>query len=116
MSVVRNVWDNYSIRVGYDDGSGLNELECQIYNLNFVDNAHINSCCVVFLIPETADGSEKYYVLYDGSEKSAPGYEDHLVLEDTHYYYEHISGKKIVFYYFWVCYDDYLIYAIVQKG
>jgi len=106
----------HAVRIAVDDGSGLNELECQIYNLNFVDNSHIDSCCVVFLIPETADGSEKYYVLYDGSEKPAPDYEDHLSLEDTHYFYEPISGQKIDFDYFGVWEDDEIIYAIVQKG
>ena len=115
-----HVWakdeQNHAVRIAVDDGSGLNELECQIYNLNSVDNAHINSCCVVFLIPETADGSEKYYVLYDGSEKPAPGYEDHLILEDTHYFYEPISGQKIDFDYFGFWEDDEIIYAIVQKG
>lgn len=105
-----------SVRVGYDDGSGINEIESQIYDLEFSDDSHISSCGLVFLIPENANGKEKYYVLYDSSETKPASYEDHVVIEDTHYFYEPISGQVIDFDYYGVIEDGYVIYAVMQKG
>ena len=90
----------HSVRVGYDDGSGITEIDSQIYDLEHSDNSHITACSLVFLIPEEANGKEKYYVLYDGSETSVPEYVDHLSFEDTHYFYEPISGQIIDFDYY----------------
>ena len=122
---VRIVFDNscwaqnetkHSVRVGYDDGSGITEIDSQIYDLEYSDNSHITACSLVFLIPEEANGKEKYYVLYDGSETSAPEYVDHLSFEDTHYFYEPISGQIIDFDYYKIFQDKYIIYGIIQKG
>ena len=90
----------HSVRVGYGDGSELTELDSQIYDLEHSDNSHITACSLLFLIPEEANGKEKYYVLYDGSETSAPEYVDHLSFEDAHYFYEPISGQIIDFDYY----------------
>jgi len=106
----------HSVRVGYDDGSGITELESQIYDLEYCDNSHITACSLVFLIPEDANGKEKYYVIYDGSETSAPEYVDHLSFEDTHYFYEPISGQVIDFDYYKIFQDEYIVYGIIQKG
>ncbi|MFW6119907.1 MAG: hypothetical protein ACOC80_03270 [Petrotogales bacterium] len=106
----------HSVRVVYDDGSDLTEIESQIYDLNHSDDAHINSCGLVFLIPREANGKEKYYVLYDSSETSKPEYEDHIVLDDTHYFYEPISGQKIDFDYYGIKEEGYVVYAVIQKG
>ncbi|HEC94692.1 MAG TPA: carboxypeptidase regulatory-like domain-containing protein, partial [Thermoplasmatales archaeon] len=73
----------HSVRVCYDDGTGLTEIESQIYGLEFIDNSHIKACNLVFLIPAEANGKEKYYVLYDDSETPPPNYPDHLKVEDT---------------------------------
>lgn len=108
--------DEHSVRVAYDDVSGLNELESQIYDLEHSDDTHISACSLVFLIPESANGKEKYYVLYDSSETDKPDYKDHLTLEDTHYYYEPISGQKIDFDYYKITEDGYINYIVVQKG
>lgn len=105
-----------SVRIGYDDGSGINEIESQIYNLEFSDDSHISSCGLVFLIPENANGKEKYYVLYDSSETKPADYEDHVIIEDTHYFYEPISGQVIDFDYYKITEDGYVIYAVIQKG
>lgn len=106
----------HSVRVGFDDGSGLIEIESQIYDLEYSDDTHINSCSLVFLIPEKANGKETYYVLYDSSETDAPDYEDHIILEDTHYFYEPISGQVIDFDYYGIIEEGYVIYAVTQKG
>jgi hypothetical protein len=106
----------HSVRVGYDNGNELIEIDSQIYDLEKIDESHISSCSLVFLIPEQANGEEKYYVLYDSSETQAPDYEDHLRIEDTNYFYEPISGQKIQFDYYGIFQDEYIIYAVIQKG
>ncbi len=108
--------NTHSIRIGYDDGVGLTEIESQIYDLEYSDEVHITACSIVFLIPEEVSGNEKYYVFYDESETAAPEYEDHLNLEDTHYFYEPISGQKIDFDYFGIFEEGYVIYAVIQTG
>jgi len=106
----------HSVRIAYDDGLGLTELESQLYDLEFLDNTHISSCSLVFLIPEEANGNEKYYVLYDESETSAPQYKDHLAVEDSHYYYEPISGQKADLKYYKIIEDGFITYAIAYEG
>ena len=106
----------HSVRVSYEDGSGITEIDSQIYDLEYSDNSHITACSLVFLIPEEANGKEKYYVLYDGSETSSPEYVDHLSFEDAHYFYEPISGQVIDFDYYKIFQDEYIIYGILQKG
>jgi hypothetical protein len=51
---------HHSVRVAFDDGSDLNEIESQIYSLEFKDDASISMCNLVFLIPNEANGKEKY--------------------------------------------------------
>ncbi len=55
----------HSVRVGFDDGSGLQEVESQVYDIEHSDDSHFKACSIVFLIPEDVTGKEKYYVLYD---------------------------------------------------
>ncbi|UCF50515.1 MAG: hypothetical protein JSU91_03270 [Thermoplasmatales archaeon] len=107
---------DHSIRIGVDDGSELLEIESQIYDLVYDDDSHISSCSIVFIIPEKANGNEKYYVFYDSSEIEPPEYEDHLALDDTHYFFEPISGQKIDFDYFGIFEDGFIIYAVIQTG
>lgn len=108
--------NEHSIRICYNDGSGLNELESQIYDLNFKDNQHVKSCNIVFLIPEDANGKERYFVIYDDSEKTPPDYYDHLTIEDLHFYYEPVSGQKADIYYYIIKEDGYIVYGISYKG
>jgi len=107
---------HHSVRVGIDDGSEIFEIESQIYDLEFIDDAHIKSCNLVFIIPDNSNGKEKYIIFYNSEETEAPNYEDHLKLEDTHYFFEPISGQKIDFDYFGIFEDGIIIYAIIQKG
>lgn len=106
----------HSIRVAYEDGSELQELESQIYNLSHTDENHITSCNIVFLIPREASGEETYYVFYSDSPTDPPNYADHVFVEDTHYFYEPISGQIIDFDYYKITQDNYIIYGICQKG
>lgn len=105
-----------SVRVGFDDGSGLQEIESQIYNLEHTDETHLKACSLVFLIPEEANGKEKYYVVYDSKETSPANYPIHVTLEDTHYFYEPIPGQTIDFDYYGIRQDGFVVYAVVQKG
>jgi len=106
----------HSVRVAYDDGSDLNEIESQIYDLSYTDQSSIDACSLVFLIPESATGEETYYVLYSDSATEPSTYPKHLTIIDTHYYYEPISGQKMDFDYYQINEDGYIIYAICQRG
>jgi len=106
----------HSIRVGVDDGTELQEIESQIYDLESSDSAHISSCGLVFLIPPEATGKETYYVLYDSKETDQANYPTHVTVEDTHYFYEPIPGQKIDFDYYGIRQEGFVIYAVIQKG
>ena len=106
----------HSIRVGVDDGTGIQEIESQVYDLEHPDDTHIKTCGLVFLIPEGANGKEKYYVLYDSKETSPSNYPKHITVEDTHYFYEPIPGQTIEFDYYSIRQDGFVIYALIQKG
>ncbi len=106
----------HSIRVCCWDGDNWHELESQIYNLNHIDESHIGTCSLVFLIPEYANGKERYFVYYDDSEKPDPGYIDHVDIEESYYHYEPISGYPIESHYYAVIDDGYIVYAVVQDG
>jgi len=49
-----------SVRVGMEKSGDITELESQIYDLEKIDDTHIGSCGLVFLIPIESDGTEKY--------------------------------------------------------
>ena len=106
----------HSVRVGFDDGSGLQEIESQVYDIEHSDESHFTACSIVFLIPGEATGKEKYYVLYDSKETEPTSYPSHVTVEDTHYFYEPIPGQKIDFDYYGIRQDGFVIYAVIQKG
>ncbi len=105
-----------SVRIGCDIGSEILELESQIYDLEHTDDTHISSCSVVFLVPDYADGTEKYYVFYDSQKTEPSDYEKHIRIEDTHYYYEPIAGQKVDFDYYGIFQGEEIIYGIIQRG
>ena len=108
--------DEHSIRVVFQDGEKLEELESQIYDLDYSDENHIKSCGLVFLIPEKANGRECYYVYYDDSDKLAPNYVDHVDVEESYYLYEPISGYPFESRFFKVTEEGYIVYAVAQEG
>ena len=107
---------NHSIKVFYDDGISLTEIESQIYELKKTDDTHISSCNIVFLIPKDADGKEEYYVFYDDNRVEPTNYVDHIDYEDTHYSYEPVSGQKIDMDFYKIVEDGYVICGIGQRG
>lgn len=106
----------HSVRIIFQDSSRFIELESQIYELNFTDNEHISSCNLVFLIPEEANGNEKYYVYYDDEKKSAPNYTKHVSIEESYYQYEPIQGFKFESSFYKITQDNFIVYAVNKKG
>jgi hypothetical protein len=93
------------------------ELESQIYNLNFSkDNIYITDCRIVFLIPDFANGYERYFIYYDDSEKPKNNYIDHIQIEDAYYYFEPITGISVEGDYYKIIEDGVIVYGIGQKG
>jgi len=107
---------DHSIRIGFENGDYVEEIESQIYDLEKTDDSHINSCNVVFLIPQEANGEETYYVFYDSEKTENVEYQDHIEVDESHYYYEPISGQKIDIDYYSIKEKDEVIYGIAQKG
>lgn len=108
--------NEHSIRVCCWDGIKWHELESQIYDLEFKDSNHISRCGLIFLVPEIANGEERYFVFYDDEEKSSPPYIDHVGIKDSYYYYEPISGIALEGDYYQITEDGFAVYAIGQKG
>lgn len=106
----------HSIRVCSYVNNKWDLLESQIYNLTKVDDSHINSCRIVFLIPEYADGNERYYVFYDDAEKTDPNYIDHVSLEESYYHYEPISGYPLASDFYKIIDDESIPYIVSQEG
>jgi len=107
---------DHSVRVVCWDGKIWHELECQIYDLDFSSNDYIKSCGLVFLIPELANGHERYFVFYNDVKKTSPNYIDHVNVEDSYYYYEPISGVLAEGDYYKITDDGYCVYGVGQKG
>jgi len=116
----KNCWakneNEHSIRVCCWDGNTWHELESQIYHLNFTNVDNIHSCRLVFIIPDIADGKERYFIYYDENEKPSPNYIDHVNVEDEYYYYEPISGISVEGDYYKITEDNHIIYVVGQKG
>lgn len=108
--------EEYSIRVFCLKENELYELESQIYNLRHSDPNHIIKCNLVFLVPEIADGNEKYFLCYDKDEKEKANYVDHVSVEDAYFYYEPISNIIAEGDYYKIVEDGYIVYGVGQKG
>ena len=106
----------HSIRICCLNGNNWKELESQIYNLEHIDENHVKSCNIVFLIPGSTNGDERYYVYYDDSEKSNPDYVDHVDVAESFYRYEPISGYPLESHYYKIIDEGYIIYAVSQEG
>ena len=106
----------HSVRVAYKNGGDYTEIESQIYDLSQTDETHIDACSLVFIIPEEATGEETYHVFYSDSQTSAAEYPDHIIVKDTHYFYEPITGQIMDFDYYQINQGENAIYGICQKG
>ena len=105
-----------SVRVVCWDGNNWCEIESQIYDLKFLDNEHIDSCGLVFLIPEYVNGDERFFVYYDDTEKSPSNYPDHVSIEDAYYFDSPISELQTEAKYYSIKEDGYCIYGVGQEG
>ncbi len=106
----------HSIRIIYQKKNETRELDCQIYDLNYTKEDFIDSCNLVFLIPQCADGKESYYLYYDNKEKNEVEYEDHLNIEESYYHYSTSYGLSAETWSYNIIQDRTLEYAIVKKG
>jgi len=108
--------NDHSIRVVVQKEKNFEVIESQIYDLVFLDDYHIISCGLVFLIPEFANGAEKYFVYYDDSKKQSPDYVDHVDVSESYYYYEPISGYPFQSKFLMVEEDGFIVYSIGLQG
>ena len=108
--------NEHSVRTVCWHRNSWHELESQIYDLEFKDSEYILSCGLVFLIPDFADGSERYFIYYDDNEKVTPNYIDHVNVTDEYFYYEPVSGLSVEGDYYEVSQNDNIIYGVGQKG
>lgn len=108
--------NEHSIRVVFQNEENLIELESQIYDLKFEDKEHIKACNLVFLIPEEANGREKYYVYYDDEVKPDPNYEKHLAIEESSYSIEPVPGFPFKSRYIAINEKGQFIYAASLEG
>lgn len=106
----------HSIRIIFQDNLRYIELECQIYDLNYTDKEHIKSCNIVFLIPEEANGNEKYYVYYDDNKKTSPDYQNHIDAEESYYSYEPIGGYFFDSKFYIIRDDKEIVFGITKEG
>ncbi len=106
-----------SIRVCCWDGKKWHELDSQIYDIERKEGQmFVQKCGIVFLIPEFADGKERYFVYYDDKQKEDPNYLDYVNIEDSYYYYEPITGIKAEGDYYKITENGYCVFGVGQKG
>ncbi len=108
--------EEHSIRVIYQEGKVLLELDSQIYDLVYEDNTHISSCSLVFLIPSGASGAEHYYVYYHNEATPSLSYRDQVVIDESYYQYEPIQGLSFESQFYKITEGNTIVYAISQGG
>jgi len=106
----------HSIRVIYQYEGRFKELESQIYNLEYSDDDHVTSCGLVFLIPESANGEERYYVYYNEEETSGPDYPDRVKVEDSFFSYEPVKGILTETWTYNIMQGENIIYSVAKDG
>ena len=105
-----------SIRIIFQHKNMIKELESQVYDLNFINTNIINSCNVVFIIPEEADGTEKYYIYYDDTTKPPSNYKDHVNVEESYYYFAPITVYPFESKFFKITEDENVVYGVSYEG
>ncbi len=106
----------HSVRLIFQNDEKFLELELQIYDLNYTDKEHIDSCNLVFLIPNEANGNEKYYVYYDDEKKPSPNYQKRVNVEESYYRYEPIQGLSFESSFYKITEEEDIIYGINKEG
>ena len=108
--------NDHSIQVFYKNGVETVELESQIYQLDRINEQFINSCQLVFILPNNVSKEYQFYVQYSDEAIKRKPYPDHLSVEKSHYYYEPISGQVIDLDYYSINQDGIIPYGISYKG
>ncbi|MCK4364575.1 MAG: hypothetical protein KAW45_00835 [Thermoplasmatales archaeon] len=108
--------DEHSVRVILEEDGRFEPLECQIYDLKHIDDEHIESCSIVFLIPEEATGEERYFIYYDDDEQSSPNYPNRVEIIESEYRFEKIPGLVFQSSYYGISQEDYIVYAVSKTG
>ena len=108
--------EEHSVRVILHSNGLTKELDSQIYDLEETSNNIISSCSLVFLIPEEADGNEKYYVYYDGDEKTPTSYIDHVDVEESYYYFAPIPIYPFESDFYKITEDGDIVYGVAYEG
>jgi uncharacterized protein (TIRG00374 family) len=106
----------HSLRVIMHLQDNTQELELQIYELIYSDTTHLQACNIIFLIPDTANGKESYYLYYHDDETPKPEYPDHLQIEESYYFYEPITGFPFESSFYKIVQDEEITYAVAYDG
>jgi len=93
-------------------------LETQIYNINKIqeNSPYIRDCNVIFLVPNFADGTEQYFLYYNGDETPAPQFTDHVSVIDANYTSSPIPDVTAQAKFYGIIEDGYCIYGVGQEG
>jgi len=107
-----------SIRVCTWHNEEWHELDSQIYNLKMTsgDVDHVAECNVVFLVPEFADGTERYFIFYNGDTTPSPTYIDHVNAVDANYSYSPLPDISAQARFYGIIEDGFNIYGVGQEG
>lgn len=106
----------HSIRICCWHNNQWEELESQIYDLSFAQELIIESCSIIFIIPEYADGSEQYWLYYDDHEVESPNYPNRVDVKDKHYSFSPIADISIDVSYYGIYENNYCLYGVGQEG
>jgi hypothetical protein len=110
--------NNTSIRICCWQNQKWDELESQIYSLKKSTGSapFITECNVIFLIPPYADGTERYFLYYNGGETPKPAYKDHVDMEDANYSSSPLPELSGQARFYGIIEDGYSVYAVGQEG
>lgn len=110
--------NNTSIRVSCWHKEQWHNLDSQIYSI-LQENGKVSSiteCNIIFLIPDFADGTERYFVYYSDDRTSKPNYIDHVMLEDANYTSSPLPELSAQARFYGIKQDGFCIYGVGQEG
>ncbi len=110
--------NNTSIRISCWHKDQWHNIDSQIYSLLKTNGeiSYITECNVIFLIPDFADGTERYYVYYSDGRTPKPNYIDHVVLEDANYTSSPLPELSAQARFYGIIQDGFCIYGVGQEG
>jgi hypothetical protein len=110
--------NNTSIRISCWYNGEWNALDSQIYSIEKEKgkNNYINACNVIFLVPNFADGTERYFLYFNDEKTSKPNYQDHVLIEDLNYTSSPLPELSAKARFYGITEDGYCIYGVGQEG